>query len=209
MISLVIAEDQLMLRQAMVQLIEMHEDMKVLNDIENGEEALQLIENKQPDVAILDIEIPGMTGLEILAQIRAKGLNTRVIIVTTFKRPGYFEKAVANDVDAYVLKERSVEDLVNTIYKVMKGEKEYSTSLMTTLFTESNPLTHKEQVVLREIGNGLSSKEIAEKLYLSNGTVRNYTSTIIDKMCYENRFDAWKKAIAKGWIETFIEYITF
>ena len=165
--SLIIAEDQLMLRQAMVQLIEMHEDMKVLNDVENGEEALQLIENKEPDVAILDIEIPGMTGLEILAQIRAKGINTRVIIVTTFKRPGYFEKAVANDVDAYVLKERSVEDLVNTIYKVMNGEKEYSTSLMTTFFSESNPLTHKEQVVLKEIGNGLSSKEIAEKLYLS------------------------------------------
>ena len=162
MISLIIAEDQLMLRQAMVQLIEMHEDMKVLNDVENGEEALQLIENKEPDVAILDIEIPSMTGLEILAQIRAKGINTRVIIVTTFKRPGYFEKAVANDVDAYVLKERSVEDLVNTIYKVMNGEKEYSTSLMTTLFSESNPLTHKEQVVLKEIGNGLSSKEIAE-----------------------------------------------
>lgn len=200
MISLIIAEDQLMLRQAMVQLIEMHEDMKVLNDVENGEEALQLIENKEPDVAILDIEIPGMTGLEILAQIRAKGINTRVIIVTTFKRPGYFEKAVANDVDAYVLKERSVEDLVNTIYKVMNGEKEYSTSLMTTFFSKSNPLTHKEQVVLKEIGNGLSSKEIAEKLYLSNGTVRNYTSTIIDKMCSENRFDAWKKAIAKGWI---------
>lgn len=96
MISLIIAEDQLMLRQAMVQLIEMHEDMKVLNDVENGEEALQLIENKEPDVAILDIEIPGMTGLEILAQIRAKGINTRVIIVTTFKRPGYFEKAVAD-----------------------------------------------------------------------------------------------------------------
>ena len=200
MISLVIAEDQLMLRQAMVQLIEMHEDMKVLNDIENGEEALQLIENKQPDVAILDIEIPGMTGLEILAQIRAKGLNTRVIIVTTFKRPGYFEKAVANDVDAYVLKERSVEDLVNTIYKVMKGEKEYSTSLMTTLFTESNPLTHKEQVVLREIGNNLSSKEIAEKLYLSDGTVRNYTSNIIDKLNADNRFNAWKQAKEKGWI---------
>ena len=126
-------------------------------------------------MAILDIEIPGMTGLEILAQIRAKGLNTKVIIVTTFKRPGYFEKAVANGVDAYVLKERSVEDLVSTIYNVMNGEKEYSTSLMTSLFKESNPLTHKEQVVLREIGNGLSSKEIAEKLYLSDGTVRNYT----------------------------------
>ncbi|MEJ7172790.1 response regulator transcription factor [Staphylococcus caprae] len=200
MISLIIAEDQLMLRKAMVQLIELNEEMKVLKDVENGKEALQFIENEEPDVAILDIEIPGMTGLEILAQIRAKGLNTKVIIVTTFKRPGYFEKAVANGVDAYVLKERSVEDLVRTINNVMNGEKEYSTSLMTSLFKESNPLTHKEQVVLREIGNGLSSKEIAEKLYLSDGTVRNYTSTIIDKLYSDNRFDAWKKATAKGWI---------
>ncbi|MEJ7517564.1 response regulator, partial [Staphylococcus pasteuri] len=84
------------------QLIELNEEMKVLKDVENGKEALQFIENEKPDVAILDIEIPGMTGLEILAQIRAKGLNTKVIIVTTFKRPGYFEKAVANGVDAYV-----------------------------------------------------------------------------------------------------------
>lgn len=151
-------------------------------------------------MAILDIEIPGTTGLEILSHVREKNLNTRVIIVTTFKRPGYFEKAVANDVDAYVLKERSVDDLVKTIYKVMKDEKEYSASLMTSLFTESNPLTHKEQVVLREIGNGLSSKEIAGNLYLSDGTVRNYTSTIIDKLYSDNRFDVWKKAVDKGWI---------
>ncbi|MCZ2501049.1 response regulator, partial [Xylophilus sp. Kf1] len=87
--------------------------------------------------------------LEILSYVRKKQLNTRIIIVTTFKRPGYFEKAVANDVDAYVLKERSIDDLIKTIYKVTKGEKEYSPSLMTSLFTESNPLTHKEQVVLR------------------------------------------------------------
>lgn len=161
----VIAEDQLMLRKAMVQLIEMHEDMKVLADLENGVDALKFIKNNEPNVAILDIEIPGMTGLEILSHVREKNFNTRVIIVTTFKRPGYYEKAVANDVDAYVLKERSVDDLVKTIYKVVKGEKEYSASLMTSLFTESNPLTHKEQVVLREIGNGLSSEEIAGKLY--------------------------------------------
>lgn len=118
--------------------------------------------------------------------------------MTTFKRTGYFEKAVANDVDAYVLKERSIDDLIKTIYKVTKGEKEYSPSLMTSLFTESNPLTHKEQVVLREIGNGLSSKEIASKLYLSNGTVRNYTSTIIDKMNSDHRFEAWKKQMKRG-----------
>ena len=138
---------------------------RVLADLENGVDALKFIKNNEPNVAILDIEIPGMTGLEILSHVREKNFNTRVIIVTTFKRPGYYEKAVANDVDAYVLKERSVDDLVKTIYKVVKGEKEYSASLMTSLFTESNPLTHKEQVVLREIGNGLSSKEIAGKLY--------------------------------------------
>ncbi|MFC0137006.1 DNA-binding response regulator [Staphylococcus petrasii] len=200
MISIVIAEDQYMLRQAMVQLIELNEDMKVVDDFDNGEETLNFIKQHPPDVAILDIELPRMTGLEVLAKLRETSIDTKIIIVTTFKRPGYFEKAVANEVDAYVLKERSVDELVTTIHKVMQGEREYSTSLMTSLFKEANPLTHKEQVVLREIGEGLSSKEIAEKLYLSNGTVRNYTSIIIEKLVAQNRFDAWKKAINKGWI---------
>ncbi|MBF2756647.1 MULTISPECIES: response regulator transcription factor [unclassified Staphylococcus] len=200
MISIVIAEDQNMLRKAMIQLIEFHDDLKVINDFDNGVDALECITHNQPDIAILDIEIPGMTGLEVLSQLREHKVKTKVIIVTTFKRPGYFERAVANDVDAYVLKERSVDDLVTTIHKVLNSEKEYSTSLMTSLFKEANPLTHKEQVVLREIGEGLSNKEIADKLYLSNGTVRNYMSNIIDKLEAENRFDAWKKANDKGWI---------
>ena len=200
MISIIIAEDQYMLRKAMVQLIEFNEQMKVVNDCDNGGDAFEFIEKYHPDIAILDIEMPGLTGLEVLSKIREFKIDTKVIIVTTFKRPGYFEKAVANEVDAYVLKERSVEDLIQTIKHVMNGEKEYSTSLMTTLFKESNPLTYKEQVVLREIGDNLSSKEIAEKLYLSDGTVRNYTSNIIDKLNAENRFNAWKKAKEKGWI---------
>ena len=200
MISIIIAEDQYTLRKAMVQLIEFNEQMKVVNDCNNGGDAFEFIEKYHPDIAILDIEMPGLTGLEVLSKIREFKIDTKVIIVTTFKRPGYFEKAVANEVDAYVLKERSVEDLIQTIKHVMNGEKEYSTSLMTTLFKESNPLTHKEQVVLREIGDNLSSKEIAEKLYLSDGTVRNYTSNIIDKLNAENRFNAWKKAKEKGWI---------
>ena len=200
MISIIIAEDQYMLRKAMVQLIEFNDQMNVIEDCGNGVDAFEFIEKYHPDIAILDIEMPGLTGLEVLVKIKEFKLDTKVIIVTTFKRPGYFEKAVANDVDAYVLKERSVEDLIQTIQNVMKGEKEYSTSLMTTLFKESNPLTHKEQVVLREIGNNLSSKEIAEKLYLSDGTVRNYTSNIIDKLNADNRFNAWKKKKKKGWI---------
>lgn len=200
MISIVIAEDQEMLRKAMVQLMEMNDELNILGDFSNGEDALERIQTLEPDVAILDVEMPKMTGLEVLKKVKDSNLNTKVIIVTTFKRPGYFESAVANDVDAYVLKERSIDELVETIKKVMDGNKEYSESLMTSMFKYRNPLSPKEQLVLKEIGKGLSSKEISKELYLSDGTIRNYTSIIIDKLEADNRFDAWQKAIEKGWI---------
>lgn len=200
MISIVIAEDQEMLRKAMVQLMEMNVELNILGDFSNGEDALESIQSLEPDVAILDVEMPKMTGLEVLKKVKDSNLNTKVIIVTTFKRPGYFESAVANDVDAYVLKERSIDELVETIKNVMDGKKEYSESLMTSMFKDRNPLSPKEQLVLKEIGKGLSSKEISKELYLSDGTIRNYTSIIIDKLEADNRFDAWQKAIEKGWI---------
>lgn len=200
MISIVIAEDQEMLRKAMVQLMEMNDELNIVGDFSNGEDALERIQTLEPDVAILDVEMPKMTGLEVLKKVKDSNLNTKVIIVTTFKRPGYFESAVANDVDAYVLKERSIDELVETIKNVMDGNKEYSESLMTSMFKYRNPLSPKEQLVLKEIGKGLSSKEISKELYLSDGTIRNYTSIIIDKLEADNRFDAWQKAIEKGWI---------
>lgn len=200
MISIVVAEDQEMLRNAMVQIFSLHDEISVLADVADGEAALQVIRDQQPDVAILDVEMPKMSGLQVLKAIKDADLATKVIIVTTFKRPGYFERAVANDVDAYVLKERSVDDLVMTIKRVMAGQKEYSESLMTSLLQYKNPLTVKEQLVLKEIGKGLTSKEIAETLYLSDGTIRNYTSIIIEKLHAENRFDAWRKAMEQGWL---------
>lgn len=200
MISIVIAEDQEMLRKAMVQLMELNDELNILGDFSNGKDALEGIQSHEPDVAILDVEMPKMTGLEVLKEVKDSNLNTKVIIVTTFKRPGYFESAVANDVDAYVLKERSIDELVETIKNVMDGNKEYSESLMTSMFKDRNPLSAKEQLVLKEIGKGLSSKEISKVLYLSDGTIRNYTSIIIDKLEADNRFDAWQKAIEKGWI---------
>lgn len=200
MINIILAEDQTMLREAMVQLINLNEQLEVVGSSGNGKEAYELIKVRQPQVAILDIEMPGMTGLEILRNIKEQQLDVKVIIVTTFKRPGYFESAVANDVDAYVLKERSIDELVTTIYKVLNNEKEYSEALMTSLFKEKNPLTPKEQLVLREIGEGHTSKEISTHLFLSYGTIRNYTSTIIDKLDAENRFEAWNIARNKGWI---------
>lgn len=173
----------------------------ITKEKENNDYDLELlVDRDQVDVAILDVEMPGLTGLEILQLIREKAINVKVIIVITFKRPGYFEKAVTYDVDAYVLKERSVGELVQTIHRVMRGEKEYSEVLMSSIFTERNPLTLKEQTVLKEIGNGLSNREIAKALFLSNGTVRNYISTIMDKLEADNRFDAWKTAYDKGWI---------
>ncbi len=200
MINIILAEDQTMLREAVVQLINLNEQLEVVGSSGNGKEAYELIKVRQPQVAILDIEMPGMTGLEILRNIKEQQLDVKVIIVTTFKRPGYFESAVANDVDAYVLKERSIDELVTTIYKVLNNEKEYSEALMTSLFKEKNPLTPKEQLVLREIGEGHTSKEISKHLFLSYGTIRNYTSTIIDKLDAENRFEAWNIARNKGWI---------
>ncbi|WP_436952238.1 response regulator [Staphylococcus shinii] len=190
----------MMLREATVQLINLNDNIEVVASTGNGKQALAYIESEKPNVAILDIEMPGLTGLEILSHIRNKQLDVKVIIVTTFKRPGYFESAVSNDVDAYVLKERSIEELVTTVYKVLNDEKEYSESLMTTIFNERNPLTPKEQLVLKEIGKGHSSKEIAINLFLSDGTIRNYTSIIIDKLEAENRYDAWHIAKHKGWI---------
>ena len=200
MMNIVVAEDQVMLRQAMVQLMRMHEDINIVRDVGDGEAAIIALEEENIDVVILDVEMPKLTGLEVLQHIRANEIDVKVIMVTTFKRPGYFERAIANDVDAYVLKERSVDELVKTIHRVISGEKEYSDALVTSMFNARNPLTPKEQLVLKEIGKGLSSREIAQTLYLSNGTIRNYTSTAIDKLEADNRFDAWKKAYENGWI---------
>lgn len=200
MVKIVIGEDQKMLREAMVQLMKWHEEINIVADVSDGKSALNIIRQNSIDVAILDIEMPEMTGLEVLEKVRHEDIDIKVIIVTTFKRPGYFEKAVAYDVDAYVLKERSVDELVTTIHKVMSGEKEYSESLMTTILTQRNPLTSKEQLVLHAIGKGLSNRDISKSLFLSEGTIRNYTSIVIEKLNAENRFDAWRIAKDKGWV---------
>lgn len=200
MIKMIVAEDQKMLADAMKQLLELDEMIQVVAVALDGQDAWESVQLYQPDVILLDIEMPKMNGLEVLRRIREHQIDTKVIIVTTFKRPGYFEKAVANDVDAFVLKEQPIEDLLTTIHRALNDEKTYSSELMTRLFTQSNPLTHREQMILTEIGEGLSHKTIAEKLYLSEGTIRNYASIIIDKLEAENRFDAWKKAKELGWI---------
>ena len=195
-----LAGDQSMLRDALCQLLQLQSDVEVVYQAADGREAMELLKTNPVDVAILDVEMPYQTGLDVLEWVKEHQPAVKVIIVTTFKRPGYFERAVKADVDAYVLKERSIADLMKTIHTVLAGQKEYSPELMEVLMTHKNPLSHQELLVLEAAATGLSNKEIAEKLYLSNGTIRNYMSAILTKLAADNRTEAVRIAQEQGWI---------
>ncbi|HFE0958037.1 TPA: DNA-binding response regulator [Streptococcus agalactiae] len=195
--KLLVAEDQSMLRDAMCQLLLMEESVSTIDQAGNGGEAIAILSNKAIDVAILDVEMPILSGLDVLEWVR-KYQNVKVIIVTTFKRSGYFQRAIRSNVDAYVLKDRSVADLMKTIQKVLSRGKEYSPELMENVI--SNPLSEQEIKILSLIAQGKTSKEIACTLFLSNGTVRNYTSNIFDKLGVNNRLEALKIAREKDWL---------
>lgn len=197
---LLIAEDQSMLRDAMATLLLMEDSIDEVLQAKNGKEAMDILVDSSIDVAILDIEMPEATGLDVLEFIRNKGISCKVIIVTTFKRAGYFERAIKNNVDAYVLKDRSIDELMKTINNVLAGNKEYSPELMENIFTNHNPLSNQEKILLVKVKEGLSNKEISSELYLSEGTIRNYISNILTKLNCKNRTEAVKKATEEGWI---------
>ena len=197
---LLVAEDQSMLRDALCQLLFLQEDVEEVLQAGDGQEAIRLLETHPVDIAILDIEMPIKTGLEVLEWAKSQQPQLKVVIVTTFKRPGYFERALKAGVDAYVLKERSITDLMATLHTVLAGQKEYSPELMEGILTHPNPLSSQEQAVLKEVAKGASNQEIADRLFLSNGTIRNYMSAILTKLNAENRTEAAKIAQEKGWL---------
>ena len=197
---LLIAEDQSMLRDAMATLLSMQDSVESVLQAKNGKEAIDLISTNNIDVAILDVEMPEATGLEVLEYTRSNNIHCKVVIVTTFKRMGYFERAIKNNVDAYVLKDRSIDELMETINNVLAGHKEYSPELMENIFNSHNPLTNQEKIILIKIKEGLSNKEIANELFLSEGTIRNYISNILTKLNCKNRTEAVKKSTEEGWL---------
>ena len=197
---LLVAEDQSMLRDALCQLLLLQEDVEEVLQAGDGQEAIRLLETRPVDIAILDIEMPIKTGLEVLEWAKSQQPQLKVVIVTTFKRPGYFERALKAGVDAYVLKERRITDLMRTLHTVLAGQKEYSPELMEGILTHPNPLSSQEQAVLKEVAKGASNQEIADRLFLSNGTIRNYMSGILTKLDAENRTEAAKIAQEKGWL---------
>ena len=197
---LLVAEDQSMLRDALCQLLFLQEDVEEVLQAGDGQEAIRLLETHPVDIAILDIEMPIKTGLEVLEWAKSQQPQLKVVIVTTFKRPGYFERALKAGVYAYVLKERRITDLMATLHTVLAGQKEYSPELMEGILTHPNPLSSQEQAVLKEVAKGASNQEIADRLFLSNGTIRNYMSAILTKLNAENRTEAAKIAQEKGWL---------
>ncbi|WP_270274920.1 response regulator transcription factor [Streptococcus infantarius] len=197
--KLLVAEDQSMLRDALCQLLLMEDDVDEILQASDGEQAIGILKTESPDVAILDVEMPKKSGLDVLEWIR-EHKDLKVIIVTTFKRVGYFERAVKAGVDAYVLKDRSTSELMSTIHTVLAGKREYSPELMESMISQDNPLSPQEKLILQLISLGKSNQDIADTLYLSNGTVRNYTSSIFNKLSANNRVEAARIAKDKGWL---------
>lgn len=199
MINIVIAEDQGMLLGALKSLINMEDDMEVVGVGHNGVDALKLVEQYQPDIVIMDIEMPEKTGLDAAEELKDK--DVKVIILTTFARPGYFERARKAGVRGYLLKDSPIEELVNGIRVIMEGRRIYAPELIDIVYEEEteNPLTDRESEVLGLVAKGKTTKEIASELFLSPGTVRNYISTILDKLEVSNRIEAIARFKEKGW----------
>jgi len=199
MITIVIAEDQKMLLGAFGSLLELEDDMTVVGKATNGEEAIALVEKFRPDVCIMDIEMPIKSGLEAAEQLKGKGC--KVIILTTFARTGYFQRALKAGVSGYLLKDSPSEELASSIRSVMDGRRRYAPELMDSAYSEENPLTDREKTVLGLVADGKDTKEIASQLSITAGTVRNYISTILDKLEVKNRIEAIKHSKEKGWFK--------
>lgn len=201
MIRIVIAEDQRMLLGALSSLLDLEEDMRVVAQAKNGEEALDFVKKFNPDVCIMDIEMPLKSGLDVAEEL--KGHPCKVIILTTFARAGYFERARKAEISGYLLKDSPSEELANAIRVIMDGRRMYAPELVDLAYDTSkeSPLTDREEQVIKLIADGKNTKEIAKELYLTNGTVRNYISVILDKLNVGNRIEAITRFKEKGWFK--------
>ncbi|HXY15155.1 MAG TPA: response regulator transcription factor [Terriglobales bacterium] len=199
-IGVVIAEDQGMVLGALAALLEIEGDIAVLAQARNGKEALRAVLDQKPDVFITDIEMPEMTGLDVAAELKRRRTGTRVIILTTFARAGYLRRALEAGASGYLLKDMRAEELADAVRRVHQGLRVIDPELATEAWAEPDPLTDRERQVLRLAGDGMASIEIADKLGLSEGTVRNYLSEAISKLGASNRVEAARIARTNGWL---------
>ncbi|WP_283679285.1 response regulator transcription factor [Lentilactobacillus sp. Marseille-Q4993] len=201
MIKLYLAEDQSMLNGALTQILNLEDDLEVVGSATDGKSAWEEIAKLKPDVAILDIEMPEETGLDVADKINESVLQTRVIILTTFAQKAYFEHAIKAQVSGYLLKDSPTDDLVSTIRQVMEGKTVFDPELVVNMVNATdNPLTDQEMNVLRAVSEGGKTQELAQKLFLSEGTVRNYLSSIFSKLGVHNRLEAVNLAKKNKWL---------
>ena len=202
MTTIYIAEDQEMLNSALSAILDLEDDFEIAGNATDGQTAFQEITTLKPDVAILDIEMPNLTGLDVAQELRLNQQKIKIIILTTFARKKYFESAVASEVNAYLLKDSPTDKLVDTIHKVLDGQTIYDANLVSNILTTvKNPLTPQELNIMNEFALGKSTQEIAESVFLSNGTVRNYISSILSKTVTHSRIEALNIAKKNSWIE--------
>ncbi|MBS1063555.1 response regulator transcription factor [Gluconobacter wancherniae] len=201
MIRLVISEDQAMLLDAFEALLSLETDIEVVGRALDGQAALDLVTALKPDVLITDIEMPRMTGIELAEHLRAESIPTKVMIVTTFARSGYLRRALQAGVRGYMLKDAPITQLADAIRKVHAGGRAIASDLAESVWDAlPDPLSERERSMLRLAEGGHTNREIAEKLSLSAGTVRNYFSEIVQKLDARNRIEAGRIARANGWL---------
>lgn len=200
-IRVALAEDQAMVLGALAALLELETDITVVARVSTGRAALAAVAEFNPDVLVTDIEMPEMSGLEVAAALHISHPNLRVIILTTFARPGYLRRALDSGARGYLLKDRPAAELAEAVRRVHRGLRVIDPDLAADAWSaELDPLTDRERQILQDAGEGRSTNEIASKLHLSEGTVRNYLSEAIAKLGASNRVDAARIAHGKGWL---------
>ncbi|MCK8466752.1 response regulator transcription factor [Microbacterium sp. KSW4-16] len=200
-IRLLIADDQALVRGALGALLDLEPDLDVIGMASEGAEAVRLATELRPDVCLMDIQMPGMDGVEATRRIREASAGTRVLVVTTFARPGYLRSALDAGASGFIVKDTPAEQLAEAVRRVHAGLRVLDPVLAAdSLFEGANPLSDREQQVLRLAADGRSAAAIAAEVFLSAGTVRNHLSAAIGKTGAGNRAQAVRIALDKGWI---------
>jgi two-component system response regulator DesR len=199
-ITILLAEDQALVRGALAALLRLEGDLEIVAECGDGEEAWLAAQRLKPDVVVTDIEMPKISGLELAQKIQQHELPCKVVIVTTFARPGYLRRALDAGASGYLLKDSPADKLADALRKVHRGGRAVDPELAVEAWSEADPLNDRERQVLRLAGEGLSAGDIADRLNLSQGTVRNYLSEAIGKLGVGNRIEAYRLARQKGWL---------
>jgi two-component system response regulator DesR len=200
-IRVLLAEDQAMIREALAALLSFEDDIEVVAQVGRGDEVTSAAKAAAPDVALLDIEMPGMDGLTAAAALHRAQPETAIVILTTFGRPGYLRRAMESGVSGFILKDSPAAKLARTIRDVKDGKKVIDPDLAAAALSDgASPLTPRETDVLAAAADGAAIAEIAAAVYLSEGTVRNYLSSCIQKTGARNRVEARRIAQERGWL---------